>query len=77
MGAWLLCIHSAIFPCSYTSFGTMADTFPNPSLRTVGPSDSTADSSSDSLSRGSYLPAYMLEDGNLERVGRKQRICEE
>ena len=49
--------YCSLYDEGYTSLGSSHNTKPNPALKTDG----------DEMS---YKPAYMLEDGNLERAGR-------
>ena len=44
-----------LYDQGYTSLGSMNNTFPNPALK----------------QGDHYLPAYLLEDGTLERAGRQ------
>ncbi|EGD79783.1 hypothetical protein PTSG_10768 [Salpingoeca rosetta] len=50
--------YCSLYDKGYTSIGNMLNTVPNPRLR---------------LDDGSFLPAYMLEDGGLERCGREAK----
>ena len=49
----------------YTSLGSTFNTLPNPALR--HPKNGQETGAEDAVS---YLPAYKLEDGGLERAGR-------
>jgi hypothetical protein len=62
-----------LLPLSYSSLDGMEDTHPNPSLLSTtssDPSEAQLSANSSHAKSPSYLPAYMLEDEALERMGR-------
>ena len=69
----------SLYPLRYTSLGSTFNTLPNPILKLeVTPEGSEskenvtsqAQTVGDGTAVGAWKPAYMLEDGNLERAGR-------
>lgn len=56
--------YCAMYDRGYTSIGVVEDTVPNPHLR-VEAADGTL----------TYLPAWKLEDGSMERAGRLKKVA--
>lgn len=56
----------------YTSLGSTFNTFPNPVLNTRK-GDKAESAQQNSTSKEHFQPAYMLEDGSLERAGRMSK----
>lgn len=76
---WSFIRHCEIDYCSlydhgYTSLGNIYDTVENPSLwRHPADGDAQASEKTEQV-RGYYLPAYSLEDGSQERLGRQRHV---
>jgi len=63
-----------LYDQGYTSLGSVSTSKPNPSLLLAPGSDRVElPGGAGTVAPGGHLPAYMLDDGGLERAGRVKR----